>query len=241
MKKKWAIIVVVILVIFGISRIDFRSADAYYDQDAEYENVNGKDSNSSESTLNGSLQNNGESNGKTTVDQNGNVVDKNGNKSTSGQKSNGGSSGGSSSGKNINVTIYIDVKNLLKKENYNKLKPELRKYVPSSGYVLQKTVIQVPSNSSSFDVLQKATRLNRIQMEYQGADENIYNSVYIQGINHIYEFSAGSESGWMYSVNGKFPNYGMSAYTVKNKDVIRMVYTCNLGCDVGHSMKNCSE
>ena len=120
-------------------------------------------------------------------------------------------------------------------------KPELRKYVPSSGYVLQKTVIQVPKNSTSFDVLQKATRLNRIHMEYQGANENIYNSVYIQGINHLYEFSAGSESGWMYSVNGTFPNYGMSAYTVKNKDTIRMVYTCNLGCDVGYSMKNCDN
>ncbi len=159
---------------------------------------------------------------------------KNSNSENSGSTNNKGGSDD-----NIKVTIYIDVTNLLNDKSYAKLKSELRKYVPSSGYILNKTTISVKEGSSSFDVLQKATRLNKIQMEYQGANENIYNSVYIQGINHLYEFSAGSESGWMYSVNGVFPNYGMSAYTIKDGDLIRMVYTVDLGCDVGHSMKKC--
>lgn len=144
-----------------------------------------------------------------------------------------------SSSSTIKVTIYIDVTNLNTKSGKNKLKPELRRFVPSSGYILGKTVVEVPRNSTVFDVLKKVTRQYRIQMEYEGASSNAYNSVYIEGINNIYEFSAGSESGWEYSVNGVFPNYGVSAYTVKNRDTIRMAYTTNLGCDLGVSIKSC--
>ena len=39
----------------------------------------------------------------------------------------------------------------------------------------------------------------------------------------------------MYSVNGVFPNYGVNKYTVKNGDNIKLLYTCDLGEDVGNS------
>lgn len=42
-----------------------------------------------------------------------------------------------------------------------------------------------------------------------------------------------SGSGWMYSVNDWYPNYGCSCYTVQPGDVICWVYTCDLGQDVG--------
>lgn len=61
----------------------------------------------------------------------------------------------------------------------------------------------------------------------------IYDSAYIEGINQIYEFDCGSESGWMYKVNGWFPNYGCSQYKVSDGDNIAWVYTCDLGTDVG--------
>ena len=37
----------------------------------------------------------------------------------------------------------------------------------------------------------------------------------------------------MYKVNGWFPNYGCSRYSLKQGDVIEWVYTCDLGRDVG--------
>ncbi|MEG0283989.1 MAG: DUF4430 domain-containing protein [Erysipelotrichales bacterium] len=234
-KAIFGVLLVFVIIGFSLFKLDLKSADEFYNQDNETSSK--LDSNDSETnTLNGKLQNGNGKDGK----------NNNGKNSSSDALSPNGTSGsnGSSKGKgkgkgNIKVSIYIDERTLLKKEHYKKLKPELRKYVPSDGYVLHKTTIEVPSGSSAFDVLQKATRLNRIHMEYQGANDNIYNSVYIQGINHIYEFSAGGESGWMYSVNSKFPNYGLSAVTVKNGDVIRMAYTVDLGCDLGHSMKQC--
>lgn len=61
----------------------------------------------------------------------------------------------------------------------------------------------------------------------------LYNSVYVEGIDNLYEFDSGSGSGWMYAVNGWFPNYGSSVYTLNDKDVIQWRYTCDYGNDIG--------
>ena len=61
----------------------------------------------------------------------------------------------------------------------------------------------------------------------------IYNSAYIEGIGNLYERDVGDLSGWMYSVNGWFPNYGCGRYALKDGDVVEWVYTCDLGADVG--------
>ena len=82
-----------------------------------------------------------------------------------------------------------------------------------------------------FDILQRACKAAGIHMESTSTPG--YDSDYIEGINQLYEFDCGEQSGWMFSVNGWFPNYGCSKYTVENGDVIKFVYTCNLGKDVG--------
>ena len=59
-----------------------------------------------------------------------------------------------------------------------------------------------------------------------------FSSYYVEGINNLYEFDCGQGSGWMYSVNGVFPNYGASDCTVQDGDSIRWLYTCDLGSDL---------
>ncbi|MGE7112170.1 DUF4430 domain-containing protein [Lysinibacillus sp. NPDC047702] len=133
------------------------------------------------------------------------------------------------------VTIAIRVDTLLK--HWDKLDPSLQseKYVPKNGIILKATKYELLSEKETvWDVLQRATKEHKIQMEYQGANENIYNSVYVEGINHLYEFSAGELSGWMYKVNGVYPNYGCSQYVLKDGDVIEWNYTVDLGRDLGH-------
>ena len=61
----------------------------------------------------------------------------------------------------------------------------------------------------------------------------LYKSYYVEGINQLYEFDCGKNSGWMYSVNGEYPNYGASSYNLKDGDKVEWRYTCNLGSDVG--------
>ena len=57
-------------------------------------------------------------------------------------------------------------------------------------------------------------------------------SVYIEGINNLYEFDCGKQSGWMYTVNGDVPNVSCSEYKIKENDEIKFQYTCNLGEDI---------
>jgi len=133
------------------------------------------------------------------------------------------------------VTLEIRVDTIL--DNYDKLDPKLKseRFVPSNGVILKKTRFELKDGENVFDILVKAVRQNRIHMEYQGANENQYGSVYIQGINNIYEFSVGELSGWMYKVNGWYPNYGASLYKLKDGDNISWNYTCDLGRDLGQN------
>ena len=103
--------------------------------------------------------------------------------------------------------------------------------VPADGIVFPATKVEFSEGESVFDVLQRVCRDNAIHMESNWTP--MYNSAYVEGINNLYEFDVGSLSGWMYSVNGWFPNYGCSRYALQNGDVVNWVYTCDLGYDVG--------
>ena len=135
----------------------------------------------------------------------------------------------------MTVTVSIRCDTLLQQENWDKLDKQLKKkkYVPEDGIILPETTYVLREGDTAFDVLKRVCRYNEIQMEYNGPDTNVYSTVFIKGINYIYEFSAGELSGWMYRVNGKFPGKGCSSYKLKDGDLVEWVYTCDLGKDVG--------
>lgn len=108
---------------------------------------------------------------------------------------------------------------------------EKRDIVPSDGWIMEPADVTFYEGESVFDVLRRECRERAIHMEYE--DTPIYNSAYIEGIHNLYEFDVGERSGWMYSVNGWFPNYGCSRYQLKDGDTVCWVYTCDLGSDVG--------
>lgn len=103
--------------------------------------------------------------------------------------------------------------------------------IPDDGWILKPVTVTFNEGESVFDVLKQVCKDNKVQLEFSFTP--IYNSAYIEGINNLYEFDCGSLSGWMYEVNGWFPNYGCSRYEVKNGDVIEWQYTCDLGGDIG--------
>ena len=132
-------------------------------------------------------------------------------------------------------TVFISIRCDTILENYDMLDPALQsdEFVPPNGIILPKTEYVLRPGDTVFSILDRAVRYNRIQMEYQGASENNYGSVYIRGIHYLYEFSCGPLSGWMYRVDGEFPNYGCSKYELHDGQTIEWVYTCDLGHDVG--------
>ena len=103
--------------------------------------------------------------------------------------------------------------------------------VPADGVILSATTASFSEGESVYDVLQRVCRENGIHMEASWTP--MYNSAYVEGINNLYEFDVSQGSGWMYRVNGWFPNYGCSRYALQNGDVVEWVYTCDLGYDVG--------
>lgn len=106
--------------------------------------------------------------------------------------------------------------------------------LPSDGTILSRRTVTFHEGESVFDVLERETKSNKIHMEFSFTP--MYNSVYVEGINNLYEFDCGRLSGWMYCVNGWYPNYGCSRYQVKEGDVIEWHYTCDLGADLGEDL-----
>ena len=158
-----------------------------------------------------------------------------GNGSSGGSSAGGSSSGGSASqpepptSKDLTCTISISCSTIL--SNMDQCKEPKKEYVPDNGVILSTTTVTFTEGESVFDVLQRVCCDNGIQMDASWSGK--YGSAYVEGIANIYEKDVGSTSGWMYKVNGCFPNYGCSSYTLSQGDVICWVYTCNLGDDVG--------
>lgn len=115
-------------------------------------------------------------------------------------------------------------------DNIDWLDKEKVELVPEDGVIFPAGSVTFYEGESVFNVLQREMKKAKIHMEFTSVA--IYNSVYIEGINNLYEFDCGELSGWMYKVNGWFPNYGCSRYLLKDGDVVEWVYTCDLGVDV---------
>lgn len=129
----------------------------------------------------------------------------------------------------LTCTFSIECSTIL--DNMDKLTAGKEEFVPSNGLILAPSSVTFTKGESVFDILQRVCKEAGIHME--SANSPGYDTDYIEGINQLYEFDCGELSGWMYSVNGWFPNYGCSKYSVEDGDVIKLIYTCNLGKDVG--------
>jgi len=116
-------------------------------------------------------------------------------------------------------------------DNMDLCDPAKKDLVPADGWILQPVTVTFYEGESVFDVLLRLCQEQKIHMEYM--DTPLYNSAYIEGIANLYEFDVGALSGWRYSVNGWFPNYGCSRYALQDGDVVNWVYTCDLGRDIG--------
>ncbi len=131
-------------------------------------------------------------------------------------------------------TVFVSINCGTILNNYDKLEDSLKneKYVPSNGIILDKTEYVLRNGDTAFDILDRAVRHNKIQMEYKGAEETGYGSAYVQGINYIYELSCGEGSGWTFLINGETPQYGCSQLKLEDGDYVEWLYTCNYGEDL---------
>lgn len=136
--------------------------------------------------------------------------------------------------------LTIDCRNLLK--NADNLKKSKRQFVPKSGYILKNVPVELKKGETAFDILKRGCKENvctdsckycqkgGIQLEFSFTPA--YQSYYVEGIHQLYEKDCGTLSGWMYNVNGKYPDVSSSVYEVKSGDVITFAYTASMGDDL---------
>lgn len=131
------------------------------------------------------------------------------------------------------VTVTLEIRCDTLSQNMDRLEnPAIKDYIPEDGTILARTTYKGTTDNTVFDALNTLCRNNDIQLEFSYTP--LYASYYIEGINYLYEFDAGPQSGWMYKVNEWFPNYGCSSYYLHDGDSIVWCYTCEgLGTDVG--------
>lgn len=116
-------------------------------------------------------------------------------------------------------------------DNSDKIDASILAEQPADGIIFPTAEIGFDNGETVYDVLSRVCREKDIPIEVTkiAATKNYY----IEGINNLYEFDAGDLSGWMYSVNGKFPQMSTSQYNLSDGDVVEIVYSCNIGVDVG--------
>jgi len=101
----------------------------------------------------------------------------------------------------------------------------------NKGYVIAPTQVELKPGDTVWSVLKRELDARNISYEYKWYE--MYDSTYVQSIDGDGEFDHGPLSGWMYSVNGQYYQYGASQYVLRDGDVVQWSYSKNLGEDLG--------
>lgn len=94
------------------------------------------------------------------------------------------------------------------------------------GYILRPTFIDLQPGDTAYTVLVRALP-GKVDAVGHGA------TLYVRSIDGLGEFDRGANSGWMYAVNGYFPDYSAALYELMPGDRVEWRYTLDLGRDIG--------
>ncbi len=106
--------------------------------------------------------------------------------------------------------------------------------ISDSEIPLPPTEVEIEEGDTVLDVLIKMTKREKIQMDYRGGRGA---TAYVEGIDNVYEFDRGQGSGWMYRVNGVFPDRGVGVVPLLPGDCVEWLYTTDLGQDLGADLE----
>lgn len=82
-------------------------------------------------------------------------------------------------------------------------------------------VDEIAVTAEQGETIIEVTEKTDIELDVNGSGEDAY----VEGINGLYAFDEGPESGWLVKVNDEFINVGPGAYNVEENDEIEWLYT----------------
>ena len=148
---------------------------------------------------------------------------------TSGSNNSGNDDSGNNSqntrpaGKVISCTIEIRCDNATaRKDTVN---PSIASRIPDDGTILEVTTYTAVEGFTVYDVLAAVTAMHDPVIPIVANSDKSY----VSSINNLSEKNVGPQSGWTYRVNGVLPMMAANQYTVKDGDVIKWIYVCQLG------------
>ena len=117
-------------------------------------------------------------------------------------------------------------------DHLSQLSPQQLSEIPEDGVILPPTQVGFREGETVFEIARRLCDDQGITLSYSYT--LVFGGYYIEGINGLAAQNIGTSSGWLYRVNGWFPNYGCGRYIVNNGDVISFVFSCEgWGADVG--------
>ena len=127
-------------------------------------------------------------------------------------------------GKGISCTIEIRCDNATARKD-TITNPGIRDAIPDDGTILEVTTYTGNEGFTVYDVLAAVTAAhNPVIPIVANADRS-----YVSSINNLSEKNVGPTSGWTYRVNGVLPMMAANQYKVKDGDVIKWIYVCQMG------------
>lgn len=196
------------------------------------------DNSASESTDNIAATDNNSSSGTNESDRGNGTAISGGNdsgSSNSGNSSSGNNNSGSNNsgnnsqntrpaGKVISCTIEIRCDNATARKD-SITNPGIRDAIPDDGTILEVTTYTAVEGFTVYDVLAAVTAMHDPVIPIVANSDKSY----VLSINNLSEKNVGPQSGWTYRVNGVLPMMAANQYTVKDGDVIKWIYVCQLG------------
>lgn len=163
-------------------------------------------------------------------------------------KSSGGGSGsgGSSSGLDFGLSedeiegyVYVSFEDKGKRRS-SELDDIEPKFQSQLGTIISRTKVPFVEGDTIATVTLRLLEAKDMTYSNTGTiEDNFYlaaiGNFTVKGIEYdsFGEFDAGQDSGWMITWNDWFIDQSTSAFEVKNNDVIKWKYTCQLGADIG--------
>lgn len=162
------------------------------------------------------------------------------------------------------ITIYGDIAN--EDEVIGTITFSIEATTIGLGYIIPPISVDIYPKERASQLLDRVLREHGFSYEFTGTlEKNFYlSAIYKPGLvknpkipedlaelvsrdlsrfdpedyhpDYLGEFDFSNGSGWMYSVNGHYPNVGFADYYLKDEDVLRIRYTLAYGADIGGGM-----